>query len=212
MRLVVWCVAFVAGDACALSGALGWRAGVAAAVVAALAITAARGRRVMVVATMAFVAAGAVLGARAARPAALHPVLAAAIGRDDAQAHVVEGKVVRGPESTATGARLVVALTRIDGAAATGTLALSVMRGWPDFGPGETIALQGAATRATRHAQPRAPRSDAGAARGGHRRAGRRRGGSGHHARRRAGRHRPAPRRLRRAAGDARRDRSRRRR
>ena len=140
MRLVVWCVAFVAGDACALAGVLGWRSGGAAAVVAALAIAIARGRRAAVVATIAFAAAGAVLGARAARPTELHPALAAAIARDDRKADVIEGEVVRGPESTGSGARLVVALTRIDGAPAAGTLALSVARGWPNFGPGETIA------------------------------------------------------------------------
>ena len=95
MRLVVWCVAFVAGDACALTGALGWRSGVAAAVVAALAIAVARGRRAAVVATIAFAAAGAVLGARAARPAELDPALAAAIARDDAQAPS-KATVIRG--------------------------------------------------------------------------------------------------------------------
>jgi len=142
VRLVVWCVAFVTGDACALTGALGWRSCGAAAVAAALAVAVARGRRAGVVVTIAFAVAGAVLGARAARPAALDPALAAAIARDDAPAPVVEGKVVRGAESTGSGARLVVALTRIDGAAAAGTLALSVVRGWPDFGPGETIACK----------------------------------------------------------------------
>jgi competence protein ComEC len=140
VRLVVWCVAFVAGDACGLTGVLGWRVGVAAAVLAALAVAVARGRRAAVVTTIAFAVAGAVLGARAAVPKELHPALAAAIARDDAQA--IAGTVVRGPESTGSGARLVVALTRIDGAAVAGTLALSVMRGWPDFGPGETIACK----------------------------------------------------------------------
>ena len=140
MRLVVWCVAFVAGDAWALTGALGWRSGVGVAVVAALAIAAARGRRVVAVAALAFVAAGAALGARAARPAVLDPGLAAAIARDDKQA--IEARVIRGAESTGAGSRLVVALGRIDGAPTAGTLALSVARGWPDFGPGETIACK----------------------------------------------------------------------
>jgi len=140
VRLVIWCVAFVAGDACALTGVLGARSGGAAAIGAALAIVAARRRRAAVVATIVFAAAGVVLGARAAQPIALHPALAAAIARDDAQ--VIAGNVVRGPESTGSGARLVVALTSIDGAPAAGTLALSVARGWPDFGPGEAIACK----------------------------------------------------------------------
>ena len=140
MRLVVWCVAFVVGDACALTGVVGVRSVAAAAGVAALAVAAARGRRAAVVTTVAIAAAGAVLGARAARPIELHPALAAAIARDDAR--MIAGDVIRGPESTGSGARLVVALTSIDGAPAAGTLALSVARGWPDFGPGEAIACK----------------------------------------------------------------------
>ncbi len=48
----------------------------------------------------------------------------------------------RGPEETGGGARLVVALTRAGGRPTTGTLALSVASGWPDFGPGEAIACR----------------------------------------------------------------------
>jgi competence protein ComEC len=140
VRLVVWCVAFVVGDACALTGVLGWRSGVVAAVLAVLAIAVARGRRVVVAATVGFVVAGVVLGERAMRPAELAPGLAAAIARGEACAVVAE--VIRGAESSGAGARLVVALTGIDGVPAAGTLALSVMRGWPDFGPGETIAFR----------------------------------------------------------------------
>jgi competence protein ComEC len=140
VRLVVWCVAFVAGDAWALTGALGWRSGVVAALAAGLAIAVARGRRARVAAALAFVAAGAALGARAARPAEPDPALAAAIASDDAQA--IEATVARGPEATGSGTRLVVALTRIGGRPATGLLALSVIRGWPDFGPGEALAFE----------------------------------------------------------------------
>ena len=48
--------------------------------------------------------------------------------------------MLRGPEETGAGARLVVAITRAASRPATGTLTLSVASGWPDFGPGETIA------------------------------------------------------------------------
>jgi len=140
VRLVWWSVAFVVGDACALSDAVGTRSGVAFALIAAAAIAAARGFRLRVAVTTAFFAAGAVLGARAARPSVPDAALAAAFTRDDAQA--IEGTVVRGPESTGTGARLVVRLARVGGAETTGLLALSVVQGWPDFGPGERIACR----------------------------------------------------------------------
>ena len=140
MRLVSWCVAFAAGDACALAEAFGWRAGVGAALIGAAAIVVARGRRASVAAAFVFFALGGVLGTRAVRPAAPDPALAAAFEGDAAQA--IEGTVVRGPESTGAGARLTVALARVGGRPASGTLALSVARGWPDFGPGERVTCR----------------------------------------------------------------------
>ena len=140
MRLAWWCIAFVAGDACALADAIGWRSGAALALCAAAVVGLARGRRVRVAVPIAFFVAGALLGTRAARPVAAHPALAAAFERDDAQE--IEGIVARGPESTGTGARLIVALSRIAGTPASGTLALAVVNGWPDFGPGERITCR----------------------------------------------------------------------
>ena len=140
MRLAWWCIAFVVGDACALGDALGWRSGAAFALGAAAAIARARGRRVAAAALIAFFALGALLGTRAARPARLDPALAAAFERDEALP--IEGTVERGPESTGTGARLIVALSRIGDGPASGTLALAVVDGWPDFGPGERIAFR----------------------------------------------------------------------
>lgn len=142
MRLVWWSVAFIVGDAWALADAIGPRSGAALGLCAVAAITVARSARVRVAVPIAFFALGALLGARAARPAAPAPPLAAAFARDDAVAVAVEGTVVRGPESTGAGARLIVALARIDGADTSGTLALSVVSGWPDFGPGERIACR----------------------------------------------------------------------
>jgi competence protein ComEC len=140
VRLAWWCIAFVAGDACALAGAFGWRADLALALIGAAAIVRARGRRIAAGVSIAFFAVGALLATRAMRPALLDPALAAACAREDAQA--IEGTIARGPESTGTGARLIVALSRIAGAPASGTLGLSVVAGWPDFGPGERVAFR----------------------------------------------------------------------
>ncbi len=140
MRLVVWAVAFALGDACAQSGAAGWGAVAAALALGATGVALARRRRAAVAGPFVFLALGALLGLRAARPPPLDPSLTAAIASDEPRA--IEAVVERGPEDSGTGARLVVALRRIDGAPATGTLALAVVNGWPDFGPGETIACQ----------------------------------------------------------------------
>ena len=68
------------------------------------------------------------------------PTLAAALDGDDPVP--LEAEVVRGPEQTTTGGRLIVALSKIGATPATGTLALSVIHGWPDFGPGERVACR----------------------------------------------------------------------
>jgi competence protein ComEC len=140
VRLVVWCIAFVLGDACALADAFGWRGAAAAAIIAGILIALARGRRARLAVPVAFFAFGALLGTRALRPDPPHPALAAAFEREAAEE--IEGMVLRGPESTGTGARLTVALMRIGGVPASGTVALSVVRGWPDFGPGERITCR----------------------------------------------------------------------
>jgi competence protein ComEC len=140
VRLAWWCIAFVAGDACALADAFGWWTALAFALIAAAAIARARGRRMASGVLFAFFALGALLGTCALRPAVPDPALAAACERDEAQE--IEGTIARGPESTGTGARLIIALSRIAGAPASGTLALAVVEGWPDFGPGERIAFR----------------------------------------------------------------------
>ncbi len=137
MSLVVACVAFVLGEASAFGGLLGWRGGAISLGVGALAIVA--GRRPVAAATLVF-ATGVILGARALAPAATDHRLTAAIDGDEPVA--VEAEVLRGPEDTATGARLVVALRRLGGERAWGTLGLGVANGWPDFGPGEIVACQ----------------------------------------------------------------------
>ena len=138
VRLVSWAVAFAVGDALAASGAAGWRATAAVALLAVASLGAQRGRALT--GPLLFLALGGLLGARAAHPPALDPLLAAAVESDDP--HAIEAVVVHGPEETANGTRLVVALAALDGAPAVGTLALSVASGWPDFGPGETIACR----------------------------------------------------------------------
>jgi competence protein ComEC len=140
VRLVVWAVAFALGDACAVEGAGGWRAAVAAVALGTTVVALRRGRRRAAAGPFVFLALGALLGLRAARPQALDPTLASAIASDDPRS--IEAVVERGPEDSGTGARLIVALKNIDGVPATGTLALAVSNGWPDFGPGETIACR----------------------------------------------------------------------
>jgi competence protein ComEC len=139
MRLPAWAVAYALGDALGAGGVTGCRLFVASA---ALGVTAFGGRRArsLLAGPLLFFALGGVLGTRAARTPPLDPALAAAIATDDA--HAIEAIVSRGPEETGSGTRLVIDLTRLDGRAARGTVALSVSSGWPDFGPGETIACQ----------------------------------------------------------------------
>jgi competence protein ComEC len=140
VRLVLWAVAFAVGDACAVGGAVGWPLAVAAGAIGATVVVRARGHRWEMAGPFLFLVLGALLGLRASRPPALDPTLAAAIASDDPRS--IEAVVERGPEDAGAGARLVVALKTIDGVPAAGTLALAVLNGWPDFGPGETIACQ----------------------------------------------------------------------
>jgi competence protein ComEC len=132
-------VAFALGDALAASGVAGWSFSVAMALLGAAALAWRRGRGA-IAGPLLFVALGGLLGARAARTPPLDPTLAAALESEDARD--VEAIVERGPEETANGTRLVVELTRVDGVPARGTVALAVANGWPDFGPGETIACR----------------------------------------------------------------------
>jgi hypothetical protein len=136
VRLVSWAVAFAVGDALVASGAAGWRTTAAVALVAVASLAAGWGRASA--GPLLFLALGGLLGGRAARVTPLDPALAAAVESDDP--HAIEAVVVHGPEETTSGTRLVVALVALDGAPAGGTLALAVASGWPDFGPGETIA------------------------------------------------------------------------
>jgi competence protein ComEC len=138
VRLVSWAIAFAVADAWAAGGGAGWRAAMVAGAIGALVVGLARGRRPAAAAPFAFLALGALLGLRAARAPVLDGRLAAALDADEPRA--IEAVVQRGPEDSASGARLIVALRSIDGRPAGGTLALAVANGWPDFGPGEVIA------------------------------------------------------------------------
>ena len=138
MRLVGWAVFFAVGDALCAGGIVGAQ-GVAVALAGGLtAMALARGRRAALAGPLLLFALGAGLGARASRPPAIDPTLAAALDGDEPRA--LEAIVQRGPEETGAGTRLVVGLAAIDGAPAHGRLALAVAAGWPDFGPGERIA------------------------------------------------------------------------
>jgi competence protein ComEC len=137
VRLVVCCVGFILGDACALGEGIGARGGVVVALASVVALLA---RRWQGGALLAGFAAGALLGAAALAPPPMDPGLASALDGDAAVA--LEAEVVRGPEETTSGARLLVSLRRLSGRPARGTLGLGVARGWPDFGPGEIIACE----------------------------------------------------------------------
>lgn len=147
MRLLVWVIAFAAGDALSIAGARAATALTLAAASVPLILVwwrrapAARARPAAGVVMVAlFAAAGAGLGARAARPPPLSPGLAAALDAERPVALVAI--VARGAEPTAGGARLVVDLKRLDGAPAHGTVSLGVAAGWPDFAPGEVVAFE----------------------------------------------------------------------
>src|SRR5688500_1732815 len=108
MRLVVWCVAFVIGDALALTGALAVRGAIGLAALGAAIVAMARGRRTLLAGPFVFLIAGVLLGVRAQAPRAIDPVLAAAFAAGEPVS--IEGEVVRGPEDTGPGARVIVAL------------------------------------------------------------------------------------------------------
>ncbi|HXJ19773.1 MAG TPA: DNA internalization-related competence protein ComEC/Rec2 [Polyangia bacterium] len=149
MRLLVWTIAFAAGDALSAAGG---RVVTGVALAAAAVVLAALLRRSRaspgVILSALFVVAGAQLGARAARPPVLPAALTSALDADRGAALV--GIVARGPELTAGGARLMVEAQRIDGSPARATLSLTVAQGspgdwpdsWRDLAPGATIAFE----------------------------------------------------------------------
>ena len=141
MPLVRWCVAFVAGVAAGVERPGQLTAIAVALVVAAIGLLLVARRRPgagIFVGVFVWLAIGLTVGGRAGAPRPLDPALAAALASDEPVA--LEATVLRGPEQTGAGARLVVALTRAAERPAQGTLTLSVAAGWPDFGPGEAIA------------------------------------------------------------------------
>ena len=144
MRLALWVGSLALGIALAVLGAphsLTLGLGVVGAFAAAAFAVA--GARAWTPGGAALaLALGAVLGRQAARPGALSPAVAAATKKDGAASIVAT--VARGPEWAGRGARLVLELERVDGAVASGVLALSVITGWPDFGPGERVAFDAA--------------------------------------------------------------------
>jgi competence protein ComEC len=141
VRLALWSFFFAAGIAGAvLAGAPPSPAGLVAASAAGLvAFLLTRAHAPAVGEGALACAVGVVLGARALAPRPLTAAVAAAIRSDDAVA--IEARVLRGPEWGGRGARLVVELERVAGESADGVMALAVVTGWPDFGPGERVTF-----------------------------------------------------------------------
>jgi competence protein ComEC len=144
VRLVLWTAACAFGIALPAAVTLGW-VGIAALAGGAVAVVAlARGHRAAAAGAGLCLLAGVLLGTRAERNLSqgapqLDPAVAAAVAADRASA--VLARVARGPEWAGRGARLIVEIESLDGAPARATLALSVVSGWPDFGPGERVAF-----------------------------------------------------------------------
>ena len=146
MRLALWAVSLAVGIVVAVLGeprplALLALGGAALAAFVFAGSVAGAPVRAVGGAALAF-ALGVGLGRAAATPRALAPAVAAATRKDDAS--VVVARVARGPEWAGRGARLILDLERVDGASARGVLALAVLSGWPDFGPGERVTLRAA--------------------------------------------------------------------
>src|SRR5215471_7131784 len=140
MRLVLWAVACAIGIAFATQAGFGWASAAVVTGVAAAGVVLARGRRAAVGGAAVALVAGAALGARARAVPPLDARLASAVVADRPAA--VVGRVARGPEWAGRGARLQVESETVGGVTARGTLAVAVLSGWPDFGPGERVAFQ----------------------------------------------------------------------
>jgi competence protein ComEC len=143
VRLALWASCFAAGIAVAVlrgSAAPSLAGLTAAAVAGGVAFVLTRSRAPALAEGALAFAVGVVLGARALAPRPLAPAVAAAVSSDDAVA--LEARVVRGPEWGGRGARLVVELERVAGEPAGGVMALAVVTGWPDFGPGERVTFR----------------------------------------------------------------------
>ncbi|HEX3694545.1 MAG TPA: DNA internalization-related competence protein ComEC/Rec2 [Polyangia bacterium] len=140
MLLPYWCACFAVGIAFAAAASFG-AVTCAAAVAVGLSLAAVLGwRRAERIGVGAMLFAAGVLGAYRAAPSADAAPGVNFRGRvDDNQPAQLEGVVAHGPETAAHGTRLVVAIDRVDGQAGSGTLWLSVLAGWPDFGPGERV-------------------------------------------------------------------------
>jgi competence protein ComEC len=140
MHLALWAVSLAVGIVAAVLGELPPAALVGLLGAAVSLAVAARGRRLMIGGAALSLAMGAVVAARAREAPPIQPVVAAAAISDSAA--VVVALVARGPEWAGRGARLVVEIESVDGVPGAGVLALSVVSGWPDFGPGERVSFR----------------------------------------------------------------------
>jgi competence protein ComEC len=140
MRLALWAVCLAVGIAGAVLGELGPRALVGLGAAAVAISFGARGWAPGASGGALAFALGAALGTRALATRPLAPVVAAAASSDDAVPIVA--RVARGPEWGGRGARLILELESVAGVPSSGVMALAVVSGWPDFGPGERVTFR----------------------------------------------------------------------
>jgi len=138
VSFVAWLAAFVAAAAvCASAGASPRVVAIAALPAAALATVCARRGHLRAAGALLACACGAYVGARAVVPLILPPALAAVADAD--RTVRIEGVVTGAPEAGGTGARLRIAVERVEDAPVAASGALSVASGFPAALPGDPV-------------------------------------------------------------------------
>lgn len=140
MFFVAWSSSFVIAAAACASLALAPRAiGFAGVALAVLAAWCARRQHVFAAGALVACGFGAYVGARAVEPLVLPPALAAVADGEGAVS--IAGVVIMAPEAAGPGARLRVAIERVQGEPVAATGALSVASGVPSVLPGDRLRL-----------------------------------------------------------------------
>jgi competence protein ComEC len=149
MRLAGWCLSFALGIAASVGLSVGVKGGCAlgAAIGAVGLWLLLAPRRRAVGGALIWLGFGLAYASLARAPLKLSAVAAAAVTSD--QPAAIVARVTHGPEAAARGARLLLQLETIDRRPSPERLSLSVVSGWPDFGPGDRLRF-GARLRSLR--------------------------------------------------------------